>query len=301
MMRDAAGMGGLVMGITVTPGATSPRAVAPTMPARKLELVAGTRPHGTGNSATFGYSLRERGQEVARLGEMTSPPIVLTQNEPVEISIVNHLTDPTAVHWHGIELDSYYDGVAGWGGEGRQVTPPVAAGGSFVARFTPRAGTFIYHTHWHDRLQLTKGLYGPLIILPAGQRFDPETDKVIVISIDGPEEKKDAVLVNGSSHPKPRTLRAGTTYRFRFINITADNPSMRVALRDGDTPVMWRPIAKDGADLPLSQRTSVRAERRVSVGETFDFEFTAAQPRVLRLDVLRPADNSHVITTVNVR
>src|SRR5262249_22461509 len=68
MMRDGAGMGGLVMGITVEPGATPSRPVATTMPARKLELVAATRPHGLGNSATFGYSLRERGQEAPRLG-----------------------------------------------------------------------------------------------------------------------------------------------------------------------------------------------------------------------------------------
>ena len=49
---------------------------------------------------------------------MTSPPIVLTQHQPAEITIVNRLTMPTAVHWHGIELDSYFDGVAGWGGAG---------------------------------------------------------------------------------------------------------------------------------------------------------------------------------------
>jgi FtsP/CotA-like multicopper oxidase with cupredoxin domain len=233
---------------------------------------------------------------------MTSPPVVLTQNQPAEITIVNRLALPTAVHWHGIELESFYDGVAGWGGNGRQVTPPVAPGGSFVARFTPpRAGTFIYHTHWHDRFQLTKGLYGPLIILPPGQTFDPETDKVVVISIDGPDQEKDAVLVNGSSSPAAMALRVGTTYRFRLINITADNPGMRVALRDGDAPVSWRRIAKDGADLPASQRTNVPAELRVSVGETFDFEFTPTQARTLQLDVLRPVDTHHVITRVDVR
>jgi FtsP/CotA-like multicopper oxidase with cupredoxin domain len=47
----------------------------------------------------------------------------------------------TAIHWHGIELDSYFDGVPGWGGTAGSVTPPIAAGQRFTAKFTPpRAG-----------------------------------------------------------------------------------------------------------------------------------------------------------------
>jgi len=207
------------------------------------------------------------------------------------------------VHWHGIELESYYDGVAGWGGDGRQMTPPVASGGSFVARFTPpRAGTFIYHTHWHDADQLVKGLYGPLIILPPGETFDPATDKVVIISIDGPKPRMSPILVNGTSQPEPMILRAGTRYRFRLINITADNPAMTVSLLDGDRGVSWRAIAKDGADLPASQRLSRDAkDQLVSVGETYDFEFTPSQAARLRLDVYRPADKSHVVTNIDVR
>ena len=36
----------------------------------------------------------------------------------MSIMVVNHLTEPTAVHWHGIELESYFDGVAGFSGAG---------------------------------------------------------------------------------------------------------------------------------------------------------------------------------------
>ena len=53
--------------------------------------------------------------------------------------MVNHLDAPTTIHWHGLELDSYYyDGVVG-GGAGDQVTPAIQPGASFVARFTPAA------------------------------------------------------------------------------------------------------------------------------------------------------------------
>jgi FtsP/CotA-like multicopper oxidase with cupredoxin domain len=40
----------------------------------------------------------------------------------------------------------------------------------------PRAGTFIYHAHWHDPSQLTIGIYGPLIVLPPEEKLDPTSD-----------------------------------------------------------------------------------------------------------------------------
>ncbi len=65
----------------------------------------------------------------------------------------------TAVHWHGMELESFFDGVAGWSGAGNRLAPIIAPGDSFVAHMTPpRAGTFIYHTHAGELAQLTGGL-----------------------------------------------------------------------------------------------------------------------------------------------
>ena len=96
---------------------------------------------------------------------------MLTRDEPVEIALVNQLPEGTAIHWHGMELDSYYDGVHGFGGSGGQVTPMIGPGETFVVKFTPpRAGTFIYHTHLHDDRQLGSGLYGALIVV------DPNED-----------------------------------------------------------------------------------------------------------------------------
>src|SRR5215472_1835324 len=81
---------------------------------------------------------------------LVGPPVLLTRGEPVEIEVKNETTHATSIHWHGIELESYYDGVPGWTGSGRQITPAIAPASSFVARMAPpRAGTFIYHTHSH--------------------------------------------------------------------------------------------------------------------------------------------------------
>ena len=48
------------------------------------------------------------------------------RGEPVEVDLINEMTAPTAIHWHGIELESYFDGVAGWGGTVGSTTPAIA-------------------------------------------------------------------------------------------------------------------------------------------------------------------------------
>jgi hypothetical protein len=53
--------------------------------------------------------------------------------------------------------------------------------------------------------------------------------------------------------------------------------------------VRWRPVAKDGADLPAAARTVVPAVQVVSTGETYDFEVEPAAPGALRLEVVAPA------------
>jgi FtsP/CotA-like multicopper oxidase with cupredoxin domain len=54
--------------------------------------------------------------------DLIGPLIILTRGEPVEIEVVNRLKERTAIHGHGIELESYYDGVPGWSGVGSQIT-----------------------------------------------------------------------------------------------------------------------------------------------------------------------------------
>ena len=79
---------------------------------------------------------------------------------------MNELAEPTAVHWHGIELESYFDGVAGFSGDAQRISPLIAPRDSFEARFTPpRAGTFIYHTHVDEERQQPAGLAGPIVVL----------------------------------------------------------------------------------------------------------------------------------------
>jgi hypothetical protein len=45
-------------------------------------------------------------------------------------------------------------------------------------------------------------------------------------------------------------------------------------LLDGETPVEWEMVARDGADLPAQQRTASAAELQFAAGPIYDFEDT---------------------------
>ena len=64
----------------------------------------------------------------------------------------------------------------------------------------PRAGTFIYHTHWHSDAQLAGGLYGPLIALEPGERYDPDSDHIVILGLNAAPAATDQqaiVVLNG--------------------------------------------------------------------------------------------------------
>ena len=284
----AAGMGGLVLGIQVTGTSTIP--LSDGRAPRRLSLVMREEPNRYGNQS--GYRIDLEGVDAPRLnsGPVPGPVIVLTRGEPVEITLVNRMTEPTAIHWHGIELDSYFDGVPGWGGQSGNLAPPVASGQSFVAKFTPpRAGTFIYHTHWHKDTQLAGGLYGPLIVLEPGERYDPETDHIVVIGLNGvlQQNEREPFALNGRATPAPIVMRAGVPNRLRLINITASNVALTTFLLDRLEQTTWKPLAKDGETLPAGQTALRPARQLVTVGETYDFEIQPVRSQQLWLDVRR--------------
>jgi len=278
---ENAGMGGLVLGLDVQPSAnpdpTPIKATAGSTAVHKYRLLVRERPGNSRYFAGFSYDLSSTSEQTAANAlPPVGTPLVLTRGEPAEIEIVNQLKEPTTVHWHGIELESPYDGVPDWSGSGKQTTPPIAPGGSYVARMTPpRAGTFIYHSHWHEQKQLGEGLTGPLIVLEPGLKFDPTTDKIFLFSRDG-VESNEPLLMNGSPQPPPIALVAGTTYRMRFINITPVDSDLTYSIVDAaGAPVSWRAIAKDGQNLPPEQAATKKTSGdSITVGETRDYSFT---------------------------
>ena len=276
---ESAGMAGLILGVTVLgPNETAASAAAGVAP-RRLTLTMRADPT-RGPAPVYGFALTE-GNDAPPDGAMSvpGPTLVLRRGEPVEITLVNRLPEGTAIHWHGMELDSYYDGVHGWSGVDSRVTPLIEPGGTFVVRLTPpRTGTFIYHTHLHDHRQLPSGLYGALLVVDpgtSGETYDPSTDHVFVIgggtfAAGGGNAEAVPPLLNGERDPQ-FVWKSGTRHRVRLINITTDD-IFTVSLMTSEGPVTWRPLTKDGASLPPARCVSGAARQTIAVGETYDFE-----------------------------
>ncbi|MGQ0813483.1 MAG: multicopper oxidase domain-containing protein [Gemmatimonadota bacterium] len=284
------GMGGLVLGIHVKSAVRAAPMIA-TSP-RTLRLVAEA---DTGNRAdlpAYRFRLDAADQRArAGIGLALNPVLVLKRGEPVAINVVNTLSEPTAVHWHGIELDSYFDGVAGFGGTGKRITPVIMPGDSFLVRFTPpRAGTFIYHTHVDERRQEPAGLSGVIVVLEPNQTFDPSTDHPVLLTSPRRGERG-SFVINGSPQPRWLELQAGRRQRIRVVNMMlGPGRGMSVTLMQDSTTLVWRPLAKDGAELPAAFATLQPSVVRVSIGETHDFEVRFSEPGDYRLQV-QVADN----------
>jgi len=309
------GMAGLVMGITVAPKKGVAVAADPGPGRRRLRLVA-IKDAGFPDSApSMRFVLEEPGSATPRLEARPgfSPTITLTRGEPVSIMVVNHLTERTAVHWHGIELESYYDGVAGFSGSAARISPAIAPGDSFEARFTPpRSGTFMYHSHVSEVRQHQAGLLGPIVVRDS--RTEPVGDDKVFF-LKGARlgvNATDPLEINGTLNPDTVVLHAGKTARLRFIGLPSVNPNATVwvttrpdssfrNLRD-TMVVRWRPIAKDGADLPPAARVERLARQIVSMGETYDFELTPQRRgQVLRIEVRGAAPQGRLLVRVPIR
>ena len=291
-------MAGLVLMINVN--AASASAPAPTAVAtHKIDLVI--EPNAvSGNSPTFSCSVREGKKIVASEDKSMGPPIVVTRGELTEITVLNHLNAPTSIHWHGLELDSYYDGVIG-GGTADQMTPAIAPGESFVARFTPnRAGTFIYHTHAPDPNQLSGGVYGALIVLEPGESFDPEHDKLLVLGSRDTSFFATRITINGAEEPSPLLLNRGVKYRLRLIDM-APNLAADFQLGSREHPVIWRALAKDGATLPPRLATTSDATMHIASGEAYDFEFRPDTSGEIPLQVENVVNKAKLVGTIVVQ
>lgn len=287
------GMSGLVMSVAVAP---KPGDAQPAMDAagrRQVRLVAIEDP-GFPDTAPSMRFILEEGAERRDAGVGFSPPLDLVRGEPVAITVVNRLATSTSVHWHGMELDSYYDGVAGVSGVGTRLAPMIAPRDSFTALFTPpRAGTFIYHSHVDEPRTHRAGMLGAMIVRNAGDARDDDHTFFLKASLTG--SVRAPIDVNGQPNPDTVFLRAGRPTRFRLIGLTLVNPNavvMLTARADGTiaTPPdaliqRWTPIAKDGADLPGRLRVERAATQTVSMGETYDMEVAPRRPGSLRLEV----------------
>ena len=288
------GMTGLVIGITARPRPNEREAAVP-RPARRLRLLVTSDSGFPASRPSQRFVIEENGRRTTSPHPGISPTLYLRRGQPVAITVVNQLAEYTGVHWHGMELQSYYDGVAGLSGSGTHLAPMIAPGDSFTAYFSsPRAGTFMYHSHVDDVRQQRAGLVGAMIVTEGPAAPAPDEYEVFLKgSLDRPGSPLE---IDGLANPDTLVMRAGRPARLRLMSLTTVNPSPAVVITAradsvggnvSDTLVgRWVPLAKDGADLPATARHAQAARQVISMGETYDFVFTPpAAGTLLRLEV----------------
>ncbi len=283
MDHARSGMGGLVTSLYVRP---PPDWEPETTSRRQLRLFVQSRPTEGGFSGSqFGYVLQKGDTEPAADSvRLPGSPIFLRRGEPTQIRVTNRTEEPTQVHWHGLEIESYFDGVAGFGGYPAMPTPVIRPGESWDVHVTPdRPGSYMYHTHVNDLRQQGSGLYGPLIVLDSNETWDPEVNRVFIFG-ESPFRDDEVPVVNGGAL-RSEPMKVGTTYRIRLMQITSNRPETYTALLQDGFPVVWTPVAKDAFDLPEAQRVPTIAQQKIAVGETYDRLYTPNRPGTLHLEL----------------
>ena len=163
-------------------------------------------------------------------GAVPGPLLRYRQGERLRIEVENALGVGTTVHWHGIRLPNAMDGVP------HLTQAPIAAGGRFTYEFDlPDAGTYWYHPHLGNPEQVSRGLYGALIV---EERVPPPVDRDIVWVLSDWELDRQARIDEAFRHPMAAShdgrigntvtvngavpdrfaVRAGERIRLRLIN-----------------------------------------------------------------------------------
>ena len=113
-------------------------------------------------------------------GTVPAPLVRLKEGQKVRLRIQNTLDEESSIHWHGLLVPFAMDGVPGIS------FPGIMPRSTFDYEFdVVQSGTYWYHSH--SAYQEEDGLYGPIVIDPAGP--DPvayDREHVLVLSDHSP-------------------------------------------------------------------------------------------------------------------
>ena len=213
-------------------------------------------------------------------GQTPGPTIEAVEGDRVRILVTNKLTEHTSIHWHGIFLPNGMDGVGGL------TQPHIKPGETYVYEFTLRQhGTFMYHPHADEMVQLAVGMMGLFIVHPK----KPERPRI---------DRDFAIMLHmwsihpGTYRPDPAVMLDFNIFTFNskvfpavdhLVVKTNDRVRIRIAnLSMDEHPIhihghAYHVTATDGGKIPEAGQwpeTTVL----VPVGATRDVEFIADAP-----------------------
>ncbi len=195
--------------------------------------------------ASSPYILRAENVKLSLLSEISStrlwgfngstpgPLIKVKKGGRIKIRFVNEIAQPSTIHWHGIRIDNKMDGVPGL--TQKEVKPKEKFDYDFVV---PDAGTYWYHSHNRSLEQVSRGLYGALIV---EELKPPTVDHDIIVFVDDWRLNQDGSQLgdfdnfHDQAHAGrlgnfaktlfqnvPKQIRQNERVRLRFINVATD-------------------------------------------------------------------------------
>ena len=123
--------------------------------------------HAQTDTVTYHLTIRKEmvdkaGKQVMGMtlnGGIPGPTLTFKEGGYAVIYVKNEMDVETSIHWHGLLLPNFYDGVP------YLTTPPIEPGHTQKYEFPLRqSGTYWYHSH--TMLQEQSGVYGSIVIQP---------------------------------------------------------------------------------------------------------------------------------------
>ena len=178
-------------------------------------------------------------------GQSPGPTLECVEGDRLRIFVTNRLPEHTSMHWHGVILPNGMDGVTGL------VQPPIGVGKTFVYEFEMRkSGSFMYHPHADEMVQIAMGMMGFIVVHPRDRRFMP-ADRDFVF-----------LLNNFDIEPGSRTPRVNTMLDFNLfcfnsrafpgIDSLVVRRNDRVRIRVGNLTMTNHPIHIHGHDFAVT-------------------------------------------------
>ena len=210
-------------------------------------------------------------------GQSPGPTIEAVEGDRVRIFVTNKLPEHTTIHWHGMILPCGMDGVTGL------TQPGIPTGKTVVYEFDlVTSGTFMYHPHADEMVQMAMGMMGFFVIHPKDPAFMP-VDRDFVFLLNAFD------IDPGSYVPRVMemtdfNLWCWNSRVFPDIDPLVVSKNDRVRVRVGNLTMTNHPIHMHGYDFEVTCTDGgwVRPEARwpevsidIPVGAMRAYEFDA--------------------------